>query len=109
MEKNQFTSAMGPWITTIFFALSFYGLGAGMMDGFAMYHAWRFVGADEFAAMHKAAGQRIIAFLVIPTLLMTVFQILLLWHRHRAIKRSWLWITLTCTVICWLSSAFIQI
>lgn len=109
LMKDQFTSTKAPWITAVFFALAFYGLGAGMMDGFAMYHTWRFIGANEFATAHMEAGRRIIAVLVVPFLVMTVFLVLLFWHRHKAISRLQLWICLFCSTIGWLSSAFIQI
>lgn len=80
-----------------------------MMDSFVVYHTWRFVGAAEFSRMHMESGGRIVSFLVLPLLLMTVFLILQFWHRPKAMPRRLLWIALICTIIPWLSSAFIQI
>ncbi len=107
--RQYFTSRYGLWITTLFFALAFYGFGAGMMDSFAMYPTWRMVGADEFAAFHQVAGSRIQLVFVLPLLVMTIFLVLLFWHRPVAIPRRLLWIALICTIIPWISSAFIQI
>lgn len=109
MNSNRFTSSHAVWVTTAFFMLSFYGLGAGMMDSFVVYHTWKFIGAVEFAEAHRASGSRIVPIFVFPMLLMTIFLILMFWHRPTVISRKMLWMSLICTVIPWLSSAFIQI
>jgi hypothetical protein len=105
----EFTSSKGKWIQPAFFLLVFYTFGASMMDSFVVYHTWRFTGEAEFAMMHQASGKRIVAVFVIPTLIMTVFLILLFWHRHRSVSRRLIWLALIFTIIPWLSSAFIQI
>jgi hypothetical protein len=109
MNTNQFTSPHAVWVTTAFFMLSFYGLGAGTMDSFVVYHTWRFIGAAEFSEAHIASGSRIVPIFVLPMLLMTIFLVLMFWHRPRVISRKMLWASLVCTIIPWLSSAFIQI
>jgi hypothetical protein len=108
MKANQFIRPH-VWITTNFFALFFYGLGAGMMDSFVVYHTWKFIGPSEFANAHIESSSRIVPFFVIPMLLMTAFLILLFWHRPNVIRRKLVWMALVCTIIPWLSSAFIQI
>jgi hypothetical protein len=40
---------------------------------------------------------------------MTIFLALMFWHRPAAVPRWMLWVALICTIIPWLSSAFIQI
>jgi hypothetical protein len=109
MQTNRFITSGASWITTIFFALFFYGLGAGMMDSFVIYHTWKFIGHAEFANAHIESGSRIVSFFVLPMLLMTVFLILLFWHRPSVISRGLVWMALVCTIVPWLSSAFIQI
>jgi uncharacterized membrane protein len=104
-----YTSRPGRWITPGFFLLVFYAFGASMMDSFAMYHTWFFVGDKEFSRMHIESGRRIVIVFVLPTLLMTLFLVLQFWHRAKAIPRKLLWVALVCTIIPWLSSAFIQI
>jgi hypothetical protein len=106
---HYYTSKHGRWVTPLFFALAFYGFGAGMMDSFAIYPTWRLVGPDEFAAFHKVAGARIQVVFVLPLLIMTLLEVLMLWHRPVTIPRWLVWIALTLTLIPWLSSAFIQI
>jgi hypothetical protein len=98
-----------PWITTTFFFLVFYTVGASMMDSFAMYHTWRFVGAEDFPLMHMESGKRIVLVFVLPTVLMMIFQILMFWHRPNVISKPLLWIALICNIIPLLSSAFVQI
>ena len=109
MNTNEFTSKHARWITTVFFLLAFYGFGAGMMDSFVVYHTWRFIGEAEFPLAHIESGSRIVPFLVLPMLLMTLFAILLFWHRPKVISRKLIWIALICLIIGWVSSAFIQI
>jgi hypothetical protein len=108
-QSEKFTTRSARWITPVFFGLVFYTLGASVMDSFAMYHTWRFVGPAEFAEMHKESGSRIVPFFVLPTMVMTVFLILQFWHRPKSVSRTLVWATLVCTIIPWLSSAFIQI
>jgi hypothetical protein len=108
-KQEKFTSIHAQWISPVFWALVFYIFGAGMMDGFAIYHTWRFVGEAEFVKMHIESGSRIIPFLVLPALVMTVFLVLQFWHRPKAVSRRLLWIAVPCVIIPWLSSAFIQI
>ncbi|MBC7904299.1 MAG: hypothetical protein H7Y27_12795 [Gemmatimonadaceae bacterium] len=107
--ESKFTSSKAHWISPLFYLLAFYVFGASVMDSFAVYHTWRFVGENEFIAMHKASGGRIVSLFVLPTLVMTVFLILQFWHRPKAVSRTLVWVALVCTIIPWLSSAFIQI
>ncbi|MBC7828414.1 MAG: hypothetical protein H7122_11760 [Chitinophagaceae bacterium] len=89
--------------------LSFYCFGAGIIDSFALYHSWLFVGANEFAAIHQAGGQRIVLFFVFPMVILTIITILLFWYRPQVIPKHLLWYAFACQLISWLSSAFIQI
>ncbi|MCI0751908.1 MAG: hypothetical protein L0Y35_08725 [Flammeovirgaceae bacterium] len=109
MGTSEFTSRYSRWVTTIFFALAFYGIGASMMDSFVVYHTWRFIGEPEFANAHIQSGSRVVQFAVLPLLCMTIFLVLLFWHRPVAIPRKLLWAAVIFSAIPWLSSAFIQI
>lgn len=109
MKTDQVINSPTLWVTTIFFALFFYGLGAGMMDSFVVYHTWKFIGPAEFSNAHIESGSRIVPFFVLPMLMTTVFLILLFWYRPSVIPRKLVWIALICAIIPWLSSAFIQI
>jgi hypothetical protein len=96
-------------LTIIFFMLSFYCFGAGVIDSFAIYHSWLFVGADEFPAVHQAAGQRILLFLVLPMVVLTVITVLMFWIRPNIISKRLLSLAFICQIVSWLSSAVIQI
>ncbi len=109
MKINQFTSRHGVWVSTLFFAFCFYGFGAGMMDSFVVYHTWKFIGSADFALAHMESASRIVPIFVLPMIGITVFLILMFWHRPTVISRKMIWSCLVCTIIPWLSSAFIQI
>ena len=93
----------------LFFFLSFYCFGAGMMDSFVVYHGWRFVGVAEFPLVHEETGKRIVQVLVFEVLLMTVITILMFWHRPSGISKQWLVAALACELVSWVSSVLIQI
>lgn len=93
----------------IFFILAFYGFGAGIMDSFAIYHEWLFVGDAEFAKLHQEASIRIVAFYVLPLVICTICTVLLFWYRPEPLSKSLVWMAFACELVIWLSSAFIQI
>ena len=93
----------------LFFALSFYCMGAGFMDSFVIYNGWNFVGPEEFAAMHQATGQRIVTTFVMPMVVLLVLNIMQYWLRPATVPRSWVTMALISQLIGWLSSVFIQI
>jgi hypothetical protein len=93
----------------LFFVLSFYCFGAGMMDGFIIYDGWRYVGNEEFSVMHMAMGKRIVLLFVLPMAILLVLNILLYWFRAAAIPKSWVTMALVSQLAGWLSSIFIQI
>lgn len=93
----------------LFFALSFYCMGAGFMDSFVIYNSWNFVGAEEFAAMHQATGQRIVTTFVLPMVVLLMLNIMQYWLRPSTVPRAWVTMALISQLIGWLSSVFIQI
>lgn len=93
----------------LFFFLSFYCFGAGMMDSFVVYHSWKFVGAAEFARVHQESSVRIVQVFVSATLMMTITTIVMFWKRSYYIPKKWVWIAFISEIISWVSSALIQI
>lgn len=93
----------------IFFILSFYCFGMGIMDSFVVYHSWLYVGASEFAAMHIAASERIVPLLVLPTFILTIFCVLMFWKRPSPISKTQVGFALAMLIAGWASSALIQI
>jgi len=93
----------------VFFMLSFYCFGAGIMDSFAIYHEWLFVGNAEFATLHQEASIRIVSLYVLPLVICTICTVLLFWYRPTLLPKSLVWMAFACELVIWLSSAFIQI
>jgi hypothetical protein len=97
------------WTFVIAFALVFYGTGAAFVESFVNYASWPLIGADEFIAYHRFISPRVLAFLVAPLLLGTVFTILMLWSRPAAIPAWAVWTALAAQAIVWVSTATIQV
>lgn len=96
-------------VPLLFFILSFYCFGLGMMDSFVVYHSWLYVGANEFAAMHSAASERIVPLLVLPTLVLTILCVIMLQNRPAYFTKRQIGLALLMLMSGWLSSALIQI
>lgn len=96
-------------VNLLFFVLSFYCFGAGVMDSFVIYDGWRYVGANEFPVFHIEMGERIIALFVLPMIVLFIVNIVLYWFRPAAIPRLWVTMALISQLVGWLSSIFIQI
>jgi hypothetical protein len=97
------------WIFVIAFALVFYGNGAAFVESFVNYPSWHLIGSDEFLAYHQFIGPRVLAFLVAPALLGTVFTVLMLWARPAVIPLWAVWAAIAAQVIVWVSTAAIQV
>ena len=101
---------MGPrWTFLIAFALVFYGNGAAFVESFVNYSSWHLIGADEFIAYHQFISPRVLAFLVAPAILGTVFTILMLWSRPAVIPAWAVWIAIATQAVVWISTATIQV
>src|SRR6185295_17521225 len=97
------------WIFVIAFALVFYGNGAAFVESFVNYPSWPLIGSGEFVAYHRFIGPRVLAFLVAPALLGTLFTVLMLWARPAAIPLWAVWAAIAAQVIVWVSTATIQV
>ena len=97
------------WVFVIAFALVFYGNGAAFVESFVNYPSWRLIGPDEFVAYHRFIGPRVLAFLVAPALLGTVFTALMLWARPAVIPLWAVWSALAAQALVWASTATIQV
>jgi hypothetical protein len=99
----------GSLVFTIAFALVFYWTGAATIEGFVNYSSWHLIGAAEFPAIHKFMTPRVVAFLVAPALLGTVFSVLMLWFRPQSIPAWSVWLVIALQLVGWVSTATIQI
>jgi hypothetical protein len=91
------------------FALVFYSTGAAFIEGFVNYSSWHLIGAAEFATFHRFLTPRVLAFLVVPTAVATVFSILMLWFRPPSIPAWSVWAVIALQAVLWISSVTIQI
>ncbi len=97
------------WTFLIAFALVCYSTGAAFVEGFVNYSSWHLVGADHFVAYHEFISPRVVGLLVAPVLLGTVFTVLMLWSRPRAIPAWAVWAALVAQLVMWVSTVTIQI
>jgi hypothetical protein len=96
-------------VAAVFSTLSFYCLGAGLMEHFAVDRTWPHVGEREFPLVHSVGGKATMIVYVAPLLALLFFTIVLFWVRPTGIAVGLVWASLTCHVVTWVSSAFIQI
>ena len=105
--KNSIFKTYGVFI--IAFALTFYGLGAGVIDNYVLYKTFAVVGENEFVAFRQVFTPRIVALLVVPLVLRSIFSVLLLWFRPAAIRAWHVSLFLLCQAVSWISTFAVQI
>jgi hypothetical protein len=99
----------GSTVFMIAFALIFYSTGAAFIESFVNYSSWHLIGPAEFSAFHKFITPRVLALLVLPAALGTVFSILMLWFRPASIPIWSVWLVIALQMVLWVSSVTIQI
>lgn len=107
MTKNP--NSQSRWVFVIAFALVFYTNGAGFIESFVNYPSWPLIGDAQFLTYHRFISPRILAFLVAPALLGTVFAILMLWMRPLTIPLWAVWAAIVLHAVVWISTATIQV
>jgi hypothetical protein len=100
---------MPGWIFVLAFALVFYGNGAAFIESFVNYPTWHLIGNDAFLNYHRFIGPRVMAFLVAPAVLGTLFTISLLRLRPAAIPLWSVWVAIVLQIVVWVSTATIQV
>jgi hypothetical protein len=83
-------------LTVAYFVLAIYMYGGGVMSTLVYYKSWKFVGVDEFSAVHTSVSDRMIPYFVPVIVLLALVNILLIWFHHPAIS-LWL-IVLTAAI-----------
>lgn len=91
------------------FALVFYAMGAGFVEGFVNYRTWHLIGPAEFTAYHQALSPRIIGFLVIPAFSIAALTFLLIWWRPSPIPLWSVLVSLSLSLIVIIVSVTLQI
>ena len=105
--KDSIFKTYGVFIIT--FALTFYTLGAGIIDNYVIYRTFPVVGENEFVAFRAAFTPRIVAFLVVPLILRYIFSFLLLWLRPSAIRAWHVWLFIFFQTVAWISTIAVQL
>lgn len=96
-------------ILFLFTGSVFYCYGAGMMDYFAIYEPWKLIREEDFARFHQYQGERVINIFVIPSAVMTLFNILALLFPPRYASRKLLAFALLAYAFDWIFSFTMQI
>lgn len=108
----QTASKTSYWTFLTYVLLTFYCLGAAVMNEFVEYQSWADLGpymsATDFATWHMSTTQYTVPFLTVPALLLTVVVVLLFWQLPPSVPRAALWVVLACHVVAWSSSVFVQ-
>ena len=95
-------------IATLFFVMTFLGVGAAAFEGHVNYPAWAHISDESFRSYHQAVTARI-GVLIVPLALSTLLNALLLWRRPPSIPLWAAWSTLALQILAWISTAMIQI
>lgn len=105
-------SVVAHWIFLAYLVLTFYCLGAAVMNEFVEYQSWADLGpylsAADFAAWHLATAEHITPVLTVPAVLLSAVLVLLCWQRPPAVPRLALWLALACHAVFWASTIFVQ-
>lgn len=109
MDKKTLSSPISIWLFLATFCLIFYGLGASYVESFVNYPTWPLIGANEFRDYHRALSPLIIGYMVVPMLVGTAFNFLLVWVRPKQIPRWIVILALALQLIIWISTAMIQL
>lgn len=96
-------------ILFLFILLSIYCYGAGMMDHFGIYEPWKLIDEQDFAAFHQYQGKRVVNIFVIPSAVMTLFNILAALFPATYVNAKWLWLSLLAYTFDWIFSFTMQI
>lgn len=96
-------------ILFLFLVMVFYCYGAGMMDYFAIYEPWKMIDAAIFPEFHQYQGRRVMNIFVLPSGIMTLFNILAAIFPVHYVPRKWLWLSLLAYAFDWIFSFSMQI
>ena len=95
-------------IATLFFIVTIFSIGEGAFESHVNYPAWLHITGPSFRSYHQAIAARIWV-LIVPLVLSTILNILLVWWRPGSIPSWMVWATLGLQVVVWISTILIQI
>jgi hypothetical protein len=105
--RDSIFKTYGVFIIT--FALTFYTFGASVIDNYVIYRTFPVVGENEFVAFRAVFSPRIVALLVVPLILRSIFSVLLLWFRPMVIRLRHVLLFLFFQAVGWISTFLVQL
>src|SRR5260370_29978442 len=96
-------------LTILDFFMTIYSFSGGAVHGIPNYSSWKFIGAEDFPAVHKYVNRRI--FLVyVPFFFLTVLlNIVLIWFHHPAVSTTLIVIAAVLNLFIWIITAALAI
>jgi hypothetical protein len=95
-------------VLTLFFVVSFFSLGEAAFEAHVNYPAWLALSGPGFAPYHRVISARI-GLLIVPLVVSTVLNVLLLWYRPAQIPGLAVWATIGLQAVAWTSAILVQI
>ncbi len=105
MKKNKNIAAMA---MTTYFLLAFYIYGATVMEVFVYYPSWQHIHSD-WVAFKKMVDSLIIPRYVVPTVLVYLPLITMIWFRSASIPKWAVWASLVGYIIPTISTVLVQL
>lgn len=94
---------------TFYVALSFYCLAGVLMEHFATFAGWPFLGAAEFVKVRTVQGLGSLYVYVVPKMMLTLLIVVQLVLRPAVTPAAPLWISLVLLAVSWAVSALVLV
>ena len=105
--KNQHSSIV-LWTTLIYFILAFYIYGATVVEVFVYYPSWEHI-HDDWTAFKQGIDSRLIPLYVVPTFLLFIPLVMMLWYRFPTISWWAIWVQIILFSIPAIATFIIQL
>lgn len=96
-------------LTVLYFFLTIYSFSGGAVHGIANYASWKFVGAEDFPAVHQNSSRRIFLVYVPVFFLSVMINIVLIWFHHPAVSTALVVIAAVLNLFIWIITATLAI
>jgi hypothetical protein len=96
-------------LTVLWFFLTIYSFGGGAVHGIANYSAWKFIGPEDFPAVHQYISRRIFLVYVPFFFLSVVVNIVLIWFHHPAVSTTLVVVAAVLNLFIWIVTATLAI
>ncbi|MBC8074296.1 MAG: hypothetical protein IAG13_38610 [Deltaproteobacteria bacterium] len=97
------------YVTAIYLILSFYCLGALVIENDVNYPSWQWIGDQEFPQFHRRLEQRLLVPFMAPLTLLLVANLAMVWFHLRGVPRYIVWLSAINCVYLLAESLLIQV